>query len=68
MASLMNIALVASQLQTKYLNEIFVVGRGEYAALGPLLIWAVALGFIIPVGAIVLFGKRAVTHPKLKHD
>ena len=32
MASLMNIALVASQLQTKYLNDIFVVGRGQYAA------------------------------------
>jgi MFS family permease len=67
MASLMNIALVASQLQTKYLNDIFVVGRGEYAALGPLLIWAVVLAFIIPVAAIVLFGKRAVTHPKLNH-
>ncbi len=26
MASLMNLALVAGQLQTKYLNEIFVVG------------------------------------------
>ena len=49
MASLMNIALVASQLQTKYLNDIFVVGRGQYAQLGPLLIWAVALSFIIPV-------------------
>ena len=67
MASLMNIALVASQLQTKYLNEIFVVGRGQYAQLGPLLMWAVALSFIIPVAAIVLFGKRAVTHPSLKH-
>jgi hypothetical protein len=55
-------------LQTKYLNDIFVVGRGEYTALGPLLIWAVALAFIIPVAAIVLFGKRAVAHPKLKHD
>ena len=43
MASLMNIAVVASQLQTKYLNDIFVVGRGQYAELGPLLIWAVAL-------------------------
>src|SRR3954470_10495220 len=68
MASLMNIALVASQLQTKYLNDIFVVGRGQYAELGPLLIWAVALSFIIPVATIMLFGKRAVTHPKLKHD
>jgi hypothetical protein len=68
MASLMNIALVASQLQTKYLNEIFVVGRGQYAELGPLLVWAVTLSFIIPVAAILLFGKRAVTHPKLKRD
>jgi len=67
MASLMNLALVAGQLQTKYLNDIFVVGRGQYAELGPLLIWAVALSFIIPVGAIALFGKRAVTHTSLRH-
>jgi hypothetical protein len=60
MASLMNIALMASQLQTKYLNEIFIVGRGQYAELGPLLIWSVALSFIIPIAAIMLFGKRAI--------
>jgi hypothetical protein len=58
MASLMNLALVASQLQTKYLNDIFVVGRGHYTELGPLLIWAVALGFAIPVGVIALFGRK----------
>jgi hypothetical protein len=67
MASLMNLATVASQLQTKYLNNIFVVGRGEYAKLGPLLIWAVALSFIIPVGAIALFGKRTVQHVAVRH-
>jgi len=67
MASLMNLALVASQLQTKYLNDIFVVGRGHYSELAPLLNWAVALSFIIPVLAIVLFGRRAVTHPAMKH-
>ena len=67
MASLMNIALVASQLQTKYLNDIFVVGRGQYAELGPLLIWAVALSFIIPVGAIALFGKRTLRHVAVRH-
>jgi MFS family permease len=67
MASLMNIAVVASQLQTKYLNNIFVVGRGEYAQLGPLLIWAVVLSFIIPVGAIALFGKRTVGHVAMRH-
>jgi hypothetical protein len=58
MASLMNLALVAGQLQTKYLNEIFVVQRGSYAELGPLLVTAVALGFIIPIAAIALFGRR----------
>jgi hypothetical protein len=67
MASLMNIALVASQLQTKYLNDIFVVERGQYAELGPLLISAVVLGFIIPVGAIALFGKRTVRHVAVRH-
>ena len=67
MASLMNLALVASQLQTKYLNEIFVVGRGQYNELGTLLIWAVALSFIISVGAIALLGKRTERHAATKH-
>jgi hypothetical protein len=58
MASLMNLALVAGQLQTKYLNQTFVVGRGEYSELGALLIIAAALGLILPVGAIMLFGRR----------
>ena len=52
MASLMNLALVAGQLQTKYLNHIFVIQRGEYSELGPLLITAAVLGFILPIGAI----------------
>ncbi|HVG51203.1 MAG TPA: hypothetical protein VM867_06185 [Xanthobacteraceae bacterium] len=58
MASLMNMALVAGQLQTKYLNEIFVVQRGEYGELGALLVVATAIGFILPVGTILLFGRR----------
>jgi hypothetical protein len=58
MASLMNMALVAGQLQTKYLNEMFTVGRGDYAALGPLLIVVLVAGFVIPVAAIALFGRR----------
>ena len=44
MASLMNMALVAGQLQTKYLNEIFVVQRGDYSELGSLLIAVAVLG------------------------
>jgi hypothetical protein len=58
MASLMNLALVAGQLQTKYLNQLFVVERGAYGELGPLLITVTSLGLIIPVAAIVLFGRR----------
>jgi hypothetical protein len=58
MASLMNLALVAGQLQTKYLNQIFTVGRGYYDELGTLLIIAAVMGLAIPVTAIVLFGRR----------
>ena len=58
MASLMNLALVAGQLQTKYLNQIYTVGRGAYDELGALLIIASVLGFAIPVAAIALFGRR----------
>ncbi|MCC6948296.1 MAG: hypothetical protein IT539_11065 [Bradyrhizobiaceae bacterium] len=58
MASLMNLALVAGQLGTKYLNQIFTVGRGAYDELGVLLITAAVLGFLIPVAAIAVFGRR----------
>ncbi len=58
MASLMNMALVAGQLQTKYLNEIFVVQRGDYSELGALLITAACLGLLMPLGAIALFGRK----------
>ena len=44
MASLMNLALVAGQLQTKYLNQMFAVGRGEYGELGVLLITVTVIG------------------------
>jgi hypothetical protein len=58
MASLMNLALVAGQLQTRYLNEVFTVGRGDYGELGMLLIIVTVLGFAIPVSAIALLGRR----------
>lgn len=58
MGSLMNLALVASSLQTKYLNEIFVVDRGAYENL-PLLLGAVmGIGLCVPLGAIFLFGGK----------
>ncbi len=34
MAAFTNLALSASSLGTNYLNEIFVVGRGQYGELG----------------------------------
>jgi hypothetical protein len=54
----MNLALVAAQLQTKYLNEIFAVGRGEYSELGMLLITVTVLGLAVPLIAILIFGRR----------
>ena len=59
MASLMNVALVAGALQTKYLNILFEVGRGSYADLAALTIAAVTIGFVVPVAGILAFGKRA---------
>lgn len=59
MASLMNLALVAGQLQTKYLNWFFAVDRGQYGELPLLVVSAVIIGFIIPMAAILLFGRRA---------
>ena len=59
MASLMNIALVAGQLQTKYLNLLFAVDRGSYADLAALVTVAVTIGFVVPLAGILAFGKRA---------
>ena len=58
MASLMNLALVAGQLQTKYLNEMYAVGRGDYGELGVLLITVTVIGLVVPLTAILLFGRR----------
>jgi MFS family permease len=58
MASFMNLALVAGQLQTKYLNQIFAIERGQYDNLPTLLAVVVAVGFIVPIVAILLVGRR----------
>ncbi|CAB5500931.1 hypothetical protein [Bathymodiolus thermophilus thioautotrophic gill symbiont] len=66
MASLMNIALSAGGLLTKYLNKIFVVSREvitdgvvtttqDYSQLGDLLWVAIVAGFVIPIVVIVKF-------------
>jgi hypothetical protein len=61
MASFSNLALSASQLGTKYLNEIFVVSRGQYAELGALMIAVVLIGLIVPfiaIGIVKIRGLR----------
>ena len=58
MASLMNLALVAGQLQTEYLNEIYVVSRGHYENLPYIVAWSLALGLFVPLVAIYAFGRR----------
>ncbi len=66
MASFTNLALSASQLGTKYLNQVFVVTReantasggvvtpADYAQLGNLLMVVSALALILPLLAIAL--------------
>jgi hypothetical protein len=67
MASFTNLALSASQLGTKYLNQVFVVTRevkeaasgavkvpADYGQLGDLLITTTVLGFALPLAAIAL--------------
>ena len=67
MASFTNLALSASQLGTKYLNQLFVVTRevrdpatdavrvaADYSQLGDLLATSMILGVVIPLGAILL--------------
>jgi hypothetical protein len=61
MAAFTNLALSASQLGTRYLNQVFVIERGQYAALGQLLITVALLALVVPVLAVVLFRPREST-------
>ena len=58
MASLMNLALVAGQLGTKYLNEIFAIDRGAYAGLPGLMYAVLIVGLVVPLVAILWIGPR----------
>jgi hypothetical protein len=69
MASLMNIALSAGGLLTKYLNKIFVVTReikteniittsADYSQLDSLLWVAILVGFIVPIVVIWRFNPE----------
>jgi hypothetical protein len=58
MASLMNLALVAGSLGTKYLNLLFPVDRGDYANLPALVVATILVSMLLPLAAILLFGRR----------
>lgn len=55
MASMMNLALNAGSLLTKYLNMAFVVERGSYDNLGYILVISSLIGIIIPMTALFFY-------------
>jgi hypothetical protein len=52
MASFSNLALAASQLGTKYLNQAWTIKRGDYGELGDLMIAAALVGLLLPLVAV----------------
>ena len=57
MASLMNLALSASELGTRYLNDWFAVTQRDYSNLGHLMI-AVTLLSLVPLLALPLLRRH----------
>jgi hypothetical protein len=57
MASLMNLALSASELGTRYLNEAFGVTQHDYSGLGRLLIAVGVIG-LFPLLALPLLRRE----------
>jgi MFS family permease len=55
LAAFTNIALSASNLATKYMNQIFVIDRGQYGELGVLMITVSAMGLVLPIIAVLIF-------------
>jgi hypothetical protein len=58
MASFMNLALQAGALQTKYLNLFFQIDRGAYGNVPALVVTVMAVGLLLPLAAIAVFGRR----------
>jgi hypothetical protein len=57
MASLMNLALSASELFTRYLNEAFAVTQQDYSALGGLMITVGVIG-LLPLFALPVLRRE----------
>ena len=66
MAAFTNLALSASSLATKYVNEIFVIERGQYEELGRLLISVTLVSLFIPIAAVVAVHLAQRHRPKGK--
>lgn len=58
MSSFMNLALVAGELGTKYMNHVFVVERGNYSALPSLTVWVMLIALAVPMTAILLLRRK----------
>lgn len=57
MASLMNLALSASEIGTRYLNETFGVTQQDYSSLGRLMIAVTIIG-LVPLAALPLLRRQ----------
>ena len=57
-ASLMSLAIVASQLLTKYLNLLFPIDRGAYAELPSLVLSVIVLAVAMPLCVILALRRR----------
>jgi hypothetical protein len=68
LAAFTNLALSASSLGTKYMNDIFVVERGQYGELGRLMIWATVISLCLPILSVVcvhlIQQKKSVTNTR----
>ena len=62
MASLMNLALSASQLFTRYLNDAFAVTQADYSNLGRLMIVVGVMG-LVPLLALPLLWRQERAAP-----
>lgn len=60
MASIMNLGLVAGQLQSKYLGMLILVDRSDLSRLPELAVAALVLGTIVPWIAVAVLGRRLV--------
>jgi hypothetical protein len=57
MAAFTNLALSASSLGTNYLNDIFIIPRGQYEQLGTLMLTVSAMGLVLPIVTVLIFNN-----------